>query len=379
VKSKAWEGLNVRKELRNRFLAVAAFASIAGVGTAVAAGAFQRITVDRLILGAATTTDKTLEFDTGEGVSANGRIVAKDDAIWDVDAAIVSLINPKSTAVQPALRLREASTNGANYIGLQAPASVAADVTLTLPSSAPGANSSFLSASTAGAMSWISCATSTTVLHGGASPSCAQVGLTNEVTGILPLANGGTGAGTKAAAFDALSPMTTAADLIVGGTSGTGTRLAAGSANQVLGMNSGATAHEYKSFATGTSGANFTVAHSANTITFNLPDAGTASRGVVSVLSQNFHGNKTFDNAVTISETSGGVGNVPHNCTTRSNSCGSVATCTLTCSAGERVMGGGGTCGTSSIRYSFPSTDSAWRVDCSATDTTSTYGICCTY
>ena len=42
-----------------------------------------------------------------------------------------------------------------------------------------------------------------------------------------------------------LNPMTFAGDLIVGGSSGAPTRLALGTANQVLGVNSGATAHEY--------------------------------------------------------------------------------------------------------------------------------------
>lgn len=50
----------------------------------------------------------------------------------------------------------------------------------------------------------------------------------------VAIAQGGTGATSKAAAFDALSPMTTAGDIIYGGASGTGTRLAAGSATQVL-------------------------------------------------------------------------------------------------------------------------------------------------
>lgn len=44
----------------------------------------------------------------------------------------------------------------------------------------------------------------------------------------VPIADGGTGASTATAAFDALSPMTTAGDLIIGGASGTRTRLAAG-------------------------------------------------------------------------------------------------------------------------------------------------------
>jgi len=54
------------------------------------------------------------------------------------------------------------------------------------------------------------------------------------ISGTVPIANGGTGQTTKAPAFDALSPMTTGGDLIYGGASGTGTRLANGSAGQVL-------------------------------------------------------------------------------------------------------------------------------------------------
>lgn len=44
----------------------------------------------------------------------------------------------------------------------------------------------------------------------------------------VAIADGGTGASTATAGFDALSPMTTAGDLIIGGASGTRTRLAAG-------------------------------------------------------------------------------------------------------------------------------------------------------
>lgn len=55
-----------------------------------------------------------------------------------------------------------------------------------------------------------------------------------------------------------------------------------GTANQVLGVNSGATGLEYKSFATGTSGTDFTISHSANTVTFNLPTASASNRGLLS-------------------------------------------------------------------------------------------------
>lgn len=50
----------------------------------------------------------------------------------------------------------------------------------------------------------------------------------------IALNKGGTGQTTKTAAFDALQPMTTGGDIIYGGASGTGTRLANGSAGQVL-------------------------------------------------------------------------------------------------------------------------------------------------
>jgi len=67
----------------------------------------------------------------------------------------------------------------------------------------------------------------------------------------LAIADGGTGAATATAAFDALSPMTTAGDIIYGGASGTRTRLATGTANQLLRVNSGATAPEWASTLSG--------------------------------------------------------------------------------------------------------------------------------
>lgn len=50
----------------------------------------------------------------------------------------------------------------------------------------------------------------------------------------VPISLGGTGQATASTAFSALSPMTTAGDIIYGGTSGVGTRLAAGTSSQVL-------------------------------------------------------------------------------------------------------------------------------------------------
>jgi len=61
----------------------------------------------------------------------------------------------------------------------------------------------------------------------------------NTITGMVAIANGGTGSSTRTTAFDALSPMTTAGDLIYGGVAGTGTRLPRGVDGQVLVLASG--------------------------------------------------------------------------------------------------------------------------------------------
>ena len=68
----------------------------------------------------------------------------------------------------------------------------------------------------------------------------------------LPILNGGTGQTTASAAFNALSPLTTAGDTLYGGTSGAGTRLAIGTAGQVLTVNAGATAPQWSTPTTGT-------------------------------------------------------------------------------------------------------------------------------
>lgn len=68
----------------------------------------------------------------------------------------------------------------------------------------------------------------------------------------IAIANGGTGATSKAAGFDALSPMTTGGDIIYGGASGTGTRLTNGSAGQVLTSAGTTLAPTWQTPATGT-------------------------------------------------------------------------------------------------------------------------------
>ena len=72
------------------------------------------------------------------------------------------------------------------------------------------------------------------------------------------------------------------------------TKLANGTANQVLGVNSGATTNEFKTLSTGTTGTDFAIAHSAGGIAFNLPDASATNRGVVTTGTQTLAGAKTF-------------------------------------------------------------------------------------
>jgi hypothetical protein len=65
--------------------------------------------------------------------------------------------------------------------------------------------------------------------------------LSTGVTGTLPIANGGTGQTTAGAAFNALSPITTTGDLIIGNGTNSATRLPIGASTYVL-TSSGTTA-----------------------------------------------------------------------------------------------------------------------------------------
>jgi hypothetical protein len=118
----------------------------------------------------------------------------------------------------------------------------------------------------------------------------------------IAIAKGGTGATTKTAAFDALSPMTTTGDIIYGGTSGTGTRLAKGTDGQVLTLASGVPAWSTLSavtslgtFTTTSYAAGGTI--SGSTLTLSAADG--TNPGLVSTGTQTFVGSKTFSGTTT--------------------------------------------------------------------------------
>jgi hypothetical protein len=70
----------------------------------------------------------------------------------------------------------------------------------------------------------------------GLTPSTATTGAVT-LAGTLAIANGGTGQTTASAAFNALSPITTTGDLIIGNGTNSATRLAIGTNNYVLTSN----------------------------------------------------------------------------------------------------------------------------------------------
>jgi hypothetical protein len=126
--------------------------------------------------------------------------------------------------------------------------------------------------------------------------------LTTGVTGTLPIGNGGTGQTTASAAFNALSPITSTGDLILGSGVNTATRLAIGSNGYVLTSN-GTTASwtalpaNVSSFSAGTTGFTPNSATSgAVTLsgTLNIANGGTGitsfGTGVQTALGQNVTG-----------------------------------------------------------------------------------------
>jgi len=106
----------------------------------------------------------------------------------------------------------------------------------------------------------------------------SNVSLTTQVTGTLPIANGGTGQTSASAAFNALSPVTSTGDLIIGNGANSSTRLPIGANNYVLTSN-GTTA--VWAVATG-SGA--TISNDTSTSTNVYPTFAAATSGALSTI-----------------------------------------------------------------------------------------------
>jgi hypothetical protein len=98
-----------------------------------------------------------------------------------------------------------------------------------MPASFAGAGQIMYSSS-ATAVSALAAGTAGMYLRSGGAgaPTWQKIDLssTSEINNNLPITNGGTGASTKAAAFNALSPITTTGDIIYGSAANTSSRLA---------------------------------------------------------------------------------------------------------------------------------------------------------
>jgi hypothetical protein len=104
-------------------------------------------------------------------------------------------------------------------------------------------------------------------------------GTAANVTGVVAIANGGTGQTTASAAFNALSPVTSTGDLIIGNGANSSTRLPIGANNYVLTSN-GTTA----TWAAPTGGSGATITNDTTTSTNVYPTFAAATSGSLSTI-----------------------------------------------------------------------------------------------
>jgi hypothetical protein len=200
-----------------------------GTGQTTASAAFNALSpitsTGDLILGNGTNSATRL------GIGTNGYVLTSNGttASWAVIPSNVSSLSFGSTGLTPAT----ATTGAITVAG-----------TLVAANGGTGQSSytvgDILYASTTSALSKLGAGTANYALvsnGAGVAPSYQQVSLTAGVTGTLPIANGGTGQTSASAAFNALSPITSTGDLILGNGANSATRLGIGANGTVLTSN----------------------------------------------------------------------------------------------------------------------------------------------
>lgn len=285
-----------------------------------------------LVLTGATlthdTADKKLTIEPAiKGTAIEGGTINSAVIGGTTPAALTvttSTVNTSTSYPNQALaKFFEQTGNGTNFIGIEAPNAVTADKTFKLPNGdgtagqvlntdgslnlgwasavtnpMTAAGDIIYSSSGSGTPARLAPGSATQLLHSGTTPSWSAVSMTADVTGTLPLGNGGTNATTKAGAFDSLSPMTTAGDVIYGGASGTGTRLAAGTSTQVF---HGGTTPSWSDIVNADINASAAIAGS------KLVAAASGVAGAVSTGTQTFTGTKTFETGVSVTANGGNI------------------------------------------------------------------------
>ena len=221
---------------------------------------------------------QTAAYSEGVGIDITGLTISIDQAVsptWTgahtfKNSAGVSLA-PYSTSTGQTTEIRfvELVSNGSAYVGFKAPDAITTSTIWTLPA-ADGAASTYLKTSGAGVLSF-------------AQIASGDISNTTFVTSVSGTSNRITISGTLTPTIDISSSYVGQATITTLGTVTTGTwngttiatsyggtgLTAIGSANQVLGVNTGASGLEYKSIS-GTAN-QITVTHGTGTITLATP------------------------------------------------------------------------------------------------------------
>lgn len=126
--------------------------------------------------------------------------------------------------------------------------------------------------------------------------------LTTGVTGTLPIANGGTGQTTAAAAFNALSPLTTTGDIIYEFSAGVAARLPVGASGQVLTVSAGS-----PSWATPTAGTVTNVTASSPLASSGGATPNISLTGVVAIANGGTNSSAALSNSRIIKSSGGAI------------------------------------------------------------------------
>jgi hypothetical protein len=180
---------------------------------------------------------------TGTLPVANG---GTGNSSWTIGSLISFSGTTTASAIAPGTPNYVLTTGGTGTIPSWTQVSLTAAVTGTLPVANGGTSFAsytvgdlLVANGTTSLTKLADVATGNALISGGvgAAPTYGKIGLTTHVSGTLPIANGGTGQTSASAAFNALSPVTTTGDLILGNGTNSSTRLAIGSNTYVLTSN----------------------------------------------------------------------------------------------------------------------------------------------
>lgn len=221
---------------------------------------------------------QTAAYSEGVGIDISGLTISIDQAVsptWTgahtfKHSSGVSLApHGASTGNTTEIRFVELVSNGSAYVGFKAPDAITTSTIWTLPA-ADGAASTYLKTSGAGVLSWAQIASgdiSNTTFVTSVSGTSNRITVTGTLTPTIDISSSYVGQATITT-LGTVATGTWNATTIATSYGGTGLT-AIGSANQVLGVNSGASGLEYKSIS-GTAN-QITVTHGTGTITLATP------------------------------------------------------------------------------------------------------------